>query len=199
MQQPIMNDKHNTEAAFLMNLRRGDSQAIKTVYEQAYPICSNLIIYNQGTKEDSKDIFQEALLVFIQKLKEPNFVLTASIKTYIYAIVRNLWLKHLRNQGKKGLLLVVDEPDEPFSLPFDENEQGIEDKLENELRHTKIEEAIGQISEDCRKVIMAYYFHKMSLKEIGEMLDYSDSFVKVKKKRCMDALKEKVFKELGKI
>jgi len=194
----MINDKHNTETAFLVALRRGDTQAIKAVYEQAYPICFNLIIYNQGTKEDSKDIFQEALLVFIQKLKEPSFVLTASIKTYIYAIVRNLWLKHLRNQGKKGLLLVVDEPDEAFQLPFDENDTAIEDKKENELRHTKIEEAIMHISEDCKKVIMSYYFHKMSLKEIAEMLGYTDSFVKVKKKRCMDTLREKVFKELGK-
>jgi RNA polymerase sigma factor (sigma-70 family) len=194
-----MNYKHNAEAAFLMDLRRGEHHAIKAVYEQAYPICSNLIIYNQGTKEDSKDIFQEALLVFIQKLKEPNFQLTASVKTYIYAIVRNLWLKQLRNQGKKGLLLVIDEPEDAFQLPFDETDTGVEDKIENELRHKMIEDAIMQISEDCRKVIMSYYFHKMSLKEIAEMLDYTDSFVKVKKKRCMDALKEKVFKEPGKL
>ena len=49
------------------------------------------------------------------------------------------------------------------------------------------------MGDDCKKIITAFYFQKLSLKEIADWLDYTDNFIKVKKKRCMDALKAKVF------
>ena len=49
-----------------------------------------------------------------------------------------------------------------------------------------------EISGDCKELLLSFYFKKMPLKEIAAIMDYSDGFVKVKKKRCMDALKKKV-------
>lgn len=185
-----MEEKHNTNGTFLLELKRGEATALRSVYEQAYPICAALVLNNTGTKEDAKDVFQEALLVLIQKLKNPDFQLTANIKTYMYAIVRNLWLKKLRNNEKKGLSLVIDEPEINFQLPYDDD---FEYKKETEERHDAIEEAFANLGEECKKIITAFYYQKMSLKEIAQWLGYTDHFIKVKKKRCMDALKEKVF------
>ncbi len=171
----------------LLALQKGDSQAIRRVYEEAFPACANLITQNSGSEEDAKDIFQEALLVLIKKLKQADFKLTASIKTFMYAVVRNLWLKQLRKRGKKGLVLVIDEPDNGFQIP--EDEDFLTEKKIQESRHLKIEAAMNNIPEECKKIILNFYFHKLSLKEIAKELEYSDNFIKVKKKRCMDQLK----------
>jgi len=90
-----MEHTHNIDKAFLLELRKGERGAIQAVYEQAYSLCAAFVLNNNGTKDDAKDLFQEALIVLIQKLKIPEFELTANIKTYMYAIVRNLWLKKL--------------------------------------------------------------------------------------------------------
>jgi RNA polymerase sigma factor (sigma-70 family) len=185
-----MDHTHNVSKAFLLELRKGDRVAIQTVYEQTYPLCAAFILNNNGTKEDAKDLFQEALIVLIQKLKIPEFELTANIKTYMYAIVRNLWLKKLRTDSKKGLELIFDEPEMNFQLVGNVD---FEYDPKKEEKHEAVETAFSTMGEDCKKIITAFYFQKLSLKEIADWLDYTDNFIKVKKKRCMDALKAKVF------
>ena len=185
-----MEDTTNTNKTFLLELKKGESAAIRSVYEEAYPVCASLILNNNGTKEDAKDLFQEALIVLIQKLKMLGFELTANVKTYMYAVVRNLWLKKLRTDNKKGLELVFDEPEINVQLA---NDITLDYNPEKEEKHAAVEKAFSTMGDDCKKIITAFYFQKLSLKEIADWLDYTDNFIKVKKKRCMDALKAKVF------
>ncbi|MCP4440728.1 MAG: sigma-70 family RNA polymerase sigma factor [Aureispira sp.] len=183
-----LNDPKN-KLELLDQLRLGKSTAIKEVYKMAYPVCAKFITNNNGTTDDAKDLFQEVLVVFLKKLRLPDFVLTAAIPTYMYAITRNLWLKQLRKHSKKPIDLVLDEPESHVPLvQVDE----LEEKVLIEAKHEHISEVLATIKEDCQKLLVAFYFKKMSLKEIAKEMDYSDGFVKVKKKRCMDGFKKKV-------
>lgn len=170
-------------------LRAGDNRAIKELYISAYPACAKLILNNTGTKNDARDLFQEAMIVFFRKIREPQFELTCHVNTFIYSVVRNLWLKELRQRGKTGLDLSIDEPKQ--KLPKIE-ESDLEAKYEIEEKHKHIAKILKNFKEDCRRLLTSFYFKKMSLKEIADDMDYSNSFVKVKKKRCMDSLKKKV-------
>jgi RNA polymerase sigma factor (sigma-70 family) len=172
----------------LESIKLGKSQAIRALYENSFSSCARLIMNNSGSLEDAQDLFQEAIIVFIQKLKKPKFQLTASPSTFIYAIVRNLWLKQLRKNGKKALLIVDDE-EKHLQIPAVED---IEEVYLKENKHLAIEDAIKSLSEECQSIIMHYYFNKLSLGRIAELLNYSKNFIKVKKKRCMDGLKAKV-------
>src|SRR3978361_2309087 len=58
------------------------------------------ILNNNGSYDEAKDIFQEAMIILYQKAKSDSFVLTSQIKTYVYSICRRLWLKRLHQIGK---------------------------------------------------------------------------------------------------
>lgn len=179
----------NIDPIFTKQLQQGESKAIKTLYQIAYPSCANMIVSNNGSEEDARDLFQEAILVFIKKLQLPDFELTAQPKTYIYAVCRNLWLKQLQKRKKTKAIIQIDDPNNLIPLiQIDE----IEEKKAVEEKHELIGEILSQANEDCKQLLVAFYFKKMSLKEIAETMNYSSGFVKVKKKRCMDALKKKV-------
>lgn len=179
----------NIDPNFIQQLQKGDHKAIKELYHIAYASCAKMIINNSGSEEDARDIFQEALLVFIKKLQTPNFELTAQPKTYLYAVCRNLWLKQLQKKKRHKGTVQIDDPDNTISLiQVDE----IAEKKAIEAKHELISEIMEDISGDCKELLLAFYFKKMPLKEIAAIMDYSDGFVKVKKKRCMDALKKKV-------
>lgn len=184
-----MDSKQNTKKVDLEAIKLGESRAIRKLYEDGFPSCSRLILNNNGSMEDAQDLFQEAILIFIKKLKQADFQLSASPSTFIYAITRNLWLKQLRQRGKKALLIVDDE-DKHLQLP---NIEGLEEVYEREEKHLAIENAMRSLSNECQSIIMHYYFDKLPLARIAELLDYSKNFIKVKKKRCMDTLKAKVF------
>jgi len=174
---------------FLEQIRAGESKAIKELYTIAYRSCANMIITNSGSEEDARDLFQEALLIFIKKLQTPDFKLTAQPKTYLYAVCRNLWLKQLEKRKKRKKTIQLDDPNNLIPL-IDIDE--IEEKKIIETKHELIDQILQQLKGDCKQLLLAFYFKKMPLKKIAKRMDYSDGFVKVKKKRCMDNLKKKV-------
>lgn len=70
------------------------------IYQQHFPSIKRYILNNSGTEADAEDIFQDAMVVILEKYMLDDFKLTATLKTYIYAVSKNLWLKKLRT--KKG-------------------------------------------------------------------------------------------------
>ena len=174
---------------FLQQLQRGESKAIKELYNIAYASCANMIINNSGSDDDARDLFQEALLVFIKKLQNPDFELTAQPKTYLYAVCRNLWLKQLQKRKKTKGSIQIDDPNNLIPLV---HVDGLEEKQEMEVKFELISDILAQLNSDCKQLLISFYYKKMPLKEIAQIMEYSSGFVKVKKKRCMDSLKKKV-------
>src|SRR5438105_1297170 len=60
----------------------------------------SLVINNNGTTDDAKDIFQEAMIVLYEKARSGTFELNCQIKTYVYSVCRRLWLKKLQQANR---------------------------------------------------------------------------------------------------
>src|SRR5687768_4001830 len=83
----------------LDKLKTEDSSSFKLLYKFYFPSVASFIKQNCGNNEDAEDIFQEAIIVLLQKVRQSDFVLTSSLKTYLYAVAKNLWLKRLRDNN----------------------------------------------------------------------------------------------------
>src|SRR5688572_1200580 len=101
----------------LDNLEKGDNAAIELLYKSCFPAVDFYVRKNKGTAEDARDIFQEAVVILLNKIRLPGFELTASLKTYLYAISKNLWLKQLR--GNKQIIADNTHESDSESDPFD--------------------------------------------------------------------------------
>lgn len=174
---------------FLKQLQDGENNAIKELYNIAFASCANMITNNSGSIEDARDIFQEALIVFIKNLQTPDFILTAQPKTYLYAVCRNLWLNQLKKLKKTKKNISIDDSNNFVNIIQTDQ---IEEKKELEVKYELITEILSQLNEDCKELLFSFYYKKMPLKEIALQMNYTSGFVKVKKKRCMDTLKKKV-------
>ena len=171
-------------------LKKGDRGAMKMLYNSAFAQCASLVMSNNGSREDAKDFFQEALVVLITNLKKPGFELKCAPATYLYSVVRNKWLKRHSKEKKTGLSLIIDNPDYNYVAVAEDE---IEEKQELETKHELIAKVLKeQLKEDCRKVIIAFYYKKLSMQEIAEQMDYTAKFAKVKKNRCMGHLRKQV-------
>ncbi|MBC7511396.1 MAG: sigma-70 family RNA polymerase sigma factor, partial [Ferruginibacter sp.] len=58
------------------------------------------VLNNNGSADDARDIFQEAMVVLYEKSIATMFSLNCQLKTYIYSICRRLWLKRLQQLSK---------------------------------------------------------------------------------------------------
>lgn len=174
---------------FLKQLQNGENNAIKELYNIAFASCANMITNNSGSIEDARDIFQEALIVFIKNLQNPGFILTAQPKTYLYAVCRNLWLNQLKKLKKTKKNISIDDSNNFINIIQTDL---TEEKKELEVKYELISEILSQLNEDCKELLFSFYYKKMPLKEIALQMNYTSGFIKVKKKRCMDTLKKKV-------
>src|SRR3954451_5131233 len=88
------------EQLLLRGLANNDTKAIETIYKDNFKMVQAFILNNNGTYDDARDIFQEAMITLYEKAKSESFVLTSQIKTYIYSVCKRMWLKRLQQMGR---------------------------------------------------------------------------------------------------
>ena len=164
-----MNEKEIFE-----RIQGGDEKALEVLYKKYYRMMTKLVITNSGTEEEARDIYQDALIVFWQKARSGNLVLTSKISTYIYSICQNLWRKELDRKKR----LSNEEKDASVSIDMDTAEK---EKI--------IARCINQLGDTCKKVLMYYYFDEMSMQDIAERLGFANTdTAKTKKYKCKKKL-----------
>lgn len=177
--------KQLTNNQLVAALKKNEELAFKQVYVQSYHPIERYIIQNSGSKEDAKDLFQEALIVLVKNLRKPDFTLTVKPASYLYKVVQNMWLYKLRSNKKKPTVSIDDQ----------DNFLQIADQIETtdyEEKHHLMEQIFTTIGADCQQLIRAFYYEKKKLIDIAETMGYTSAFAKVKKHRCMSSFKQKI-------
>ena len=80
--------------------KENNSDVLKDLYKTHYPMILNLVCSNSGTEQEAKDVYQECLIAFYERVQQPDFILTCKIKTYLYAVCKRLWLKRLSEKKR---------------------------------------------------------------------------------------------------
>lgn len=169
----------------LLDLLKADYRgAFAHLYRYHFKMVEYFITQNSGNTFDAEDVFQEVMLVFFNKSREGSFSLTCSVKTFIYSVARNLWLKKLRS-NKRELSITDYEKYEHVAMPEEaEQEPG---------REIQVKAAMEQLGEGCRKILMLYYYMKKSMQQVADELGYTNADnAKNQKYKCLQQLKSKL-------
>ena len=187
---------YESEEELLKALREGAAPAFETLYRQYYRMIARQA--SDAGRADAEDLFQELLVILVRNIREPGFQLTSKLSTYLFAIAKNLILKNIHPKAEFSSADVsVYQRENPGSTEEEEERE----KLEKQL--TAIAGLLETLEEDCRRVLRLSFFEKRSQAEIAGEMGYAESFVKVKKHRCLDYLRKQVklhtlFKHLSK-
>lgn len=175
------------EQLLLKGLANDDAKAIDTLYKTHFGMVQAFILNNNGTYDDARDIFQEAVIALYEKAKNESFVLTCQLKTYLYSICRRLWLKRLQQMGRYGMQVESLEETVP-----------VEEDLEmHERRNTEfaiMDRALKSLGEPCKSLLEAYYLQKKDMQEIAGLFGYTNADnAKNQKYKCLMRLKKLFF------
>jgi len=175
------------EKELLEGLAASDRKAVETIYQDNYNMVQALVINNNGSADDAKDIFQETMIVLYEKVRTGSFELNCQIKTFVYSVSRRLWLKRLQQQNR-------------YAAPGDNMEAVIpvEDDLDaHEQRNTEfemMEQAILHLGEPCKSLLEAYYLQKQNMQTIAANFGYTNADnAKNQKYKCLMRLKKIFF------
>lgn len=178
--------REDNEQALLRGLAQNDKKAVETIYRQNYNMVQALIINNNGTADDAKDVFQEAMIVLYERARSGSFELNCQVRTYVYSVCRRLWLKRLQQASRYA------------EIGDTESVVPVEDDLEVHLKKNEefelMEKAIGSLGEPCKSLLEAFYLEKKNMQEIATSFGYTNAEnAKTQKYKCLMRLKKIFF------
>jgi RNA polymerase sigma factor (sigma-70 family) len=186
--------KFPDEKAMISGIRSHDSEILTHIYLTYFPMIEGFVIHHKGTRDQAKDVFQEAMIVVYNRIRSGDLELHCKFGTYLYAVCKKIWIQ----ERKKYLL----HQDKLKQQPMAVHEPGPEeDPL---LRHhlTRIfRNHFSQLSPDCQK-ILSMYFNDYSLEDIRKELNYNtlhhtaDRKYRCKKSLIKRILNDPLFKRL---
>ncbi len=175
------------ELAVLKAIGNNEKAAIEAVYKENFSLIQHFVVSNNGSEDDARDVFQEAMMVLYEKSKTPDFELTCQIKTYLYSVSRRLWLKKLQQSRR------IESQVENFDrvVPVEED---LEEHEKLNQQYLIMRTAMGKIGEPCKSLIEAFYVHRKNMHEIAGYFGYTNADnAKNQKYKCLVRLKKLFF------
>lgn len=139
-----------------------------------------------GDAEEARDVCQEAFVRAYSHLE--GFRGQAKFSSWLYQIALNLCRSKLRRQRSHPTVSIDDQAvaNPLWALP-DERATPAEATLENE-RAMAVREALAELPEPQREVIILKEYHGLKFREIAEILDTPESTVKSRLYHGLEAL-----------
>jgi RNA polymerase sigma-70 factor, ECF subfamily len=171
-----------TETELIREAQKGSRSAFEALVRQYDQPVLRLALRLTGSEQDAQDIHQEAFLKAYRYLA--NFRFECSFYTWIYRIVTNLCLDHLRRRKsrKEEQSIVVDssgaEMDLLSNISDDRSMANPDRELERKLLGERIQEALSHLTPRERMVFELKHYQGLRLRTIGEMLNTTEETAK---------------------
>jgi len=184
------------EAAIIKAVQRGDPDAFEQLvraYDQSVlRLAMNLL----RSPEDARDVYQEAFLRVYRNIH--TFRFDCSFHTWLYRIVTNICLDHLRKRKvRREEAAIVETADGPVDRMDSFEEEGAdadpERRLWNNQLSSRIQSALGNLTPRERMVFELRHYQGMRLRAIGDMLGTSEEAAK----NCLFRATQKMRAVLG--
>lgn len=160
-------------------------QALAYLYRTHMEKVIPFIMARNGSEEEAKDVFQDALVSLLMSIRKGSFEGKSSLQTFLFAISKNLWYRRFnRNQLSENYKANHVEETVEQSTPFV--------SLMDQDQQKTLEQLLAQLKPKCREVLNLWA-QKYSMKEIAAQLGYSgEQVARNKKTACLKELKELV-------
>ena len=167
---------------YIKGLLEGKDEVLEAIYQNFAPRITSHILKNGGTREDAKDVFQDALMIIIQKAQSLDFQLTSRFYTYLFSVC------HLTFQAKRRK-----KANQTVTIPDDntlKDNFNIEKELANREMDNIFRTNFAKLGNFCQQ-LLRLFFDKKNMTEIAEKLKLKNEHTaRTRKYRCQEKLKK---------
>jgi len=170
------------DTMLIREAQRGNRGAFEVLVRHYDQSVLRLAYHLTGSETDAQDIYQDAFLKAYKNLG--SFRFECSFYTWIYRIVTNLCLDHLRkrNVRKEDAPVATDQSGEEYNLleQVADGRAGADperDLMRRELGN-KIASALERLTPRERMVFELKHYHGLKLRTVGEMLNTTEETAK---------------------
>ena len=150
------------------------------LYQKAFPLVARYVSSMGGSFEEAKDIFQDALVIYYEKLATAPVQLQHSEKAYLLGIAKHLWAR--KNNSKQR------------HASLDDSLEGIAATENDPASSTeKLMELLNTAGQKCMELLRAFYYDKLPLHKISGLFGFSGTrSATVQKYKCLEKIRDTV-------
>ena len=150
------------------------------IYRELFPVCARWVRSQHGTPEDAQDLFQDALIIYLEKTgKEASMIVSA--EAYIIGITKHLWIRKFHKSLSSVSLTAFEQT---LSIPVDFN------PAVNTMKLLRFLEIAGR---NCLELLTRFYYEKRSMKDLSASMGYgSERSATVQKYKCIEKLRNSI-------
>lgn len=168
----------------------GEKEMFRILIERYQKPVYNLMFRAAGSSEDAADLSQETFLLAFDRLW--RFKRDRSFFPWLYTIALN----HLRDwQRKNGLVKAKQYVIEQKEQGRAESMPRQSEEFESREAAQKVRSALMLIGEQTREILLARFEHGMKVREVASVFGLTESSVKMKVKRGLQELKNRLEEE----
>jgi RNA polymerase sigma-70 factor (ECF subfamily) len=182
------------EVTLIRRAQEGDRSAFDALVGLYDQNVLRLALQVVGSPEEARDLYQEAFLKVYRSLR--HFRLEARFSTWLYRVVMNVCLDHLRRQNTRKEVAVPPaddgEPEYFQTVPDDRPTLNPERATHSKEIARRIQAALNRLNPRERMVFELKHYQGLKLRVIGEMCKTSEQTVK----NCLFRATQKLRTEL---
>ncbi|MEM7103564.1 MAG: sigma-70 family RNA polymerase sigma factor [Bacteroidota bacterium] len=186
-------DKNTTEKVRLEQIRMGDQRLLQQLYHEYR---ENFLAWGAQKfscpREDAVDVYQKAFTIFYFNIKEGKLTeLTSSLKTYLFSIGRNVFLKRFRDKHLK----VSDLDDTVIKSQVD---YSIMDSYNHRDQADLVRRLLNMIGEPCRQLLELLFIKAYSTDAVMHTMELkNEQAVRKRKFLCLKKMRDLIAKSDG--
>jgi RNA polymerase sigma factor (sigma-70 family) len=168
-----------TDQEIIREIQKGKlEKPIQFLYKE-FPKIRLLLLKEGGQDEQIQEIFNDSLVLLIEKVTPNSFELTSKMSTFLTGINRFLLKNELRKNNKE---IHISNPN--FELELGES---FEYDFEYEEKLKRVDYILDTIQERCKSILHFFYFEKRSMEYIAEKMGFSSvNSAKTQKYKCLE-------------
>lgn len=171
---------------------KGDEEAFAQLVRLHENKAYHLALRMCGSPEDAADVAQEAFLAAWRAL--PNFRGEAGFSTWLYRLVNNAAIDHLRKNKKQRFDVSLDDEETYVDTP--DAGPGPQEAAEGRELQQAVAAGLDRLGEDHRQVLVLREVQQLSYEEIAGTLGLDLGTVKSRLSRARNSLR-KILLESG--
>jgi RNA polymerase sigma-70 factor (ECF subfamily) len=169
--------------------KSGDLNSFETLIKTYQKMAYNVAYRIMGNEEDAKDMTQEALIKVYRNIG--NFRMDSSFSTWLYRIVMNTCKDELRKRKVK--VISIDQPietgDGQMQMEIEDEGRKPDEILVSKETQNEVHEALQEVSEKNRIVVVLRDIKGFSYSEISDIIDVPVGTIKSRISRGRQELK----------
>jgi DNA-directed RNA polymerase specialized sigma24 family protein len=152
-----------------------DETMYTSLYDEVYPVVASIISRQGGTLAEAEDIFQDALIVFMDQAR---LTMVQDPARYIVGIAKHLWMRRARKENR---FLKLDDYEQSLHLP---------EEVASEVSSSALLLFLQRAGNKCMDLLSDFYFAGLSIAQLSVRHGFTTRHsTAVQKHKCLEKIR----------